>query len=137
MNGRDHFDEDGYDPHENGRRYSNPTSAGMIGFIAAMLSLGFLAVVLVLYLLLKQDERLRENVERERLMFYWFLVLDILSFFTALTATVLCGRGLSPTNPLYRGWAVTGLILAILEMIATIGFGLIMTCAVLIVELRR
>lgn len=133
MSRHDDFDDDLGRPR---RRFENSTNAGMIGFIAAMVSLGFLAVVLVLNIFLKQEEQLQENIERVRMMYLWFLVLDLLSFFAGLTAAIMCGRGLAPTNPLYRGWSVAGLILGILEMIGAIVFGLFMTCAIAFLGMR-
>src|SRR2546423_8103758 len=131
MNGRDNPYDDAraLDPRRPGR-HESPTNAGMIGFIAAMVSLGLLAVVLVLNVFLKQEEQMQENIERTRLMYFWFLFLDLGSFLSGLMATVMFGRGLSPTNQLYPGWSIFGLILGILEMILTVGFGFFMTCAI-------
>lgn len=137
MNGRrEHFDDDRPSLANARGRHENPTTVGMVGFIAALVSLGFLAVVFVLNTFLKQEEQMQENIERVRWMYIWFIILDLLSFLAGLTATVMCGRGLSPTNPLYRGWSIFGLILGILEMILAIGFGLFMTCAVLMLGMR-
>ena len=116
---------------------SNPTAAGMIGFIAAAVSLAFLLVVGVLYFALKQEDLQQEVLQRTRLMYYWFLILDVLSFLAAIVAVIFASRGLSRTNPLYRGWAMTALILSILEIVATLIFGLIMTCNVLLFEVIR
>ena len=133
--GEDRFDDDdalpsrGYETH--------PTNAGMIGFIAAMVAVGLLVVVVILYIFLQQEDQHQENITRSRWMYTWFLLLDGLSFFAALTATICCGRGLAPTNPLYRGWAVLGLTLGIIEMITTMLFGLFMTCVVLVSFAQR
>jgi hypothetical protein len=118
----------------------NPTSAGMIGFIAAMVSLGLLLVVLVLFIFLKQEDQAGQggaNVERTRLLYYWFMLLDVLSFFAALTATILGARGSSPTNTLFRGYGVAALVLGIIEMAVTVLFSFWMMCAVFFVELAR
>ena len=112
----------------------------MIGFIAALVSLGLLGVVLVLFIFLKEEDagpRGGANIERTRLLYYWFLILDVLSFFAALTATVLGARGSTPTNPLYRGYAVAALCLGIIEMVITILFSFYMMCAVMLVEMMR
>jgi hypothetical protein len=131
-------DDDDFDINVGRRRpYENPTSAGMIGFIAALVSLGLLAVVLVLYIFLKHEDQQVGDIERTRLLYYWFLILDVLSFFAALTATILGARGSSPTNPLYRGYGITALILGIIEMVITILFSFWMMCAVLVVEINR
>jgi hypothetical protein len=114
------------------RSYENPTSAGMIGFIAAMVSLGFLAVVVVLYIFLQEENRRAADIERTRLLYIWFLILDVLSFFAALTATILGARGSSPTNPIYRGYGIAALIMGIFEMVITVIFGLFMTCCALL-----
>jgi hypothetical protein len=119
------------------RSYENPTSAGMIGFIAALVSLGLLAVVLVLFIFLKTEDQKAEDIDRTRLMYYWFLILDVLSFFAALTATILGARGSSPSNPLYRGYGVAALVLGIIEMVVTILFSFWMMCAVMLHELFR
>jgi hypothetical protein len=116
---------------------SHPTTAGMIGFIAAMVSFAFLIVVAILYFALKQEDVQQEVAQRTRLMYYWFLILDVFSFIAALCAIVFTSRGLSPTNPLYRLWATLGLILGIIEIVATLVFGLIMTCNVLLFEALR
>ena len=131
------YDDDEFDPDRRHRPPENPTSAGMIGFIAGMVALGLLVVVLVLYMLLNQDERVEANLERRRLLMYWFLILDVVAFLAGLVATIFSSFGLSPTNPLYRGWSILGLILGILEMVFTVGFGLFMTCVVLFVEMNR
>jgi vacuolar-type H+-ATPase subunit I/STV1 len=136
----DDYEED--DEFDLGRRRRSgpreiPTSAGMIGFISAMVGLAFLVVVAILYFAMKQEDVHGEVQERTRLMYYWFLILDIFSFFAAIVAVVFASRGLSPANPLYRGWAITALILGIIEIIATLLIGLFMTCAVLIFEAMR
>ncbi len=110
------------------RSYENPTSAGMIGFIAAMVSLGLLAVVVVLYIFLQEENRQAADIERTRLLYIWFLILDALSFFAALTATILGARGSSPTNPLYRGYGIAALVMGIFEMVITVIFGLFLSC---------
>jgi hypothetical protein len=119
------------------RSEENPTSAGMIGFIAALVSVGLLAVVLVLYIFLKQEDQQAANIDRTRLLYYWFLILDVLSFFAGLTATILGARGSSRTNPLYRGYGVAALVMGIIAMVITVFFGFWMTCAVMVVELMR
>jgi magnesium-transporting ATPase (P-type) len=116
------------------RDSENATSAGMIGFIFAVVSIGLLVVVAVLWTLLDHDQQQARNVDQKRWLLYWFLFLDMLSFFAALVAVIMGGRGLTPTNPLYRGWSMTALILGILEIIATIIFGIFMTCFVLLFE---
>ena len=62
------------------------------------------------------------------------VVLGARNLGAALTATVMGGRGLAPSNPLYRGWAMTALIAGILEMIATVIFFFFMTCVILLFE---
>jgi archaellum biogenesis protein FlaJ (TadC family) len=124
-------DDDDFDVGRPRRSNENPTSAGMIGFLAAMVSLGLLLVVLVLFIFLKQEDlaaRGGANIERTRLMYYWFLILDVVSFFAALTATILGARGSSPTNPLYRGYGVAALVLGIVEMAITVLFGFFISC---------
>jgi hypothetical protein len=126
-------DDDNYDigqPHG----FENATSAGVIGFIFALVSIGLLVVVAVLWILLDQDQQQQRNIDSKRWMLYWFLFLNVLSFFAALVAAILGGRGLSPANPLYRGWSMAALILGLVEIIATIFFGIFMTCFVLIFE---
>jgi hypothetical protein len=138
----DDFDDDEIDlgrPAE--RPYQNPTTLGMIGFVFSGLSLGLLVVVFILWIFLRHDNQgqiVQNQVdERTRWMMYWFLILDVLSFFAGLTATIMGGRGMAPSNPLYRGYSTAALILGIVEMVATIIFGFIMTCVVLIFEALR
>jgi hypothetical protein len=126
-------DDDNYDIGQP-RGGGNASSIGMIGFIFALVSIGLLMVVAVLWILLDQDQQQVRNASTKRWMLYWFLFLDVLSFFAALIAAILGGRGLTPTNPLYRGWSMTALILGLVEIIATIFFGIFMTCFVLIFE---
>ncbi len=131
-------DDDDFEVNVGRRRPDeHPTSAGMIGFIAAMVSLGLLLVVLVLYIFLLEENQRRQEIERTRLLYYWFLILDVLSFFAALVATILGARGSTPSNPLYRGYGITALILGIIEMVITILFSFWMMCAVLVVEINR
>jgi tetrahydromethanopterin S-methyltransferase subunit F len=133
MDRRDRFDDDDdFNVGRPRRGDDNPTSAGMIGFIAAMVSLGLLVVVLVLFIFLKSEDNgpAGQHIERTRLLYYWFLILDVLSFFAALTATILGARGSAPTNPLYRGYGVTALILGIIGMAITVLFSLWMMCAI-------
>jgi hypothetical protein len=134
------YDDDYDDFDDSGRRrgpVETPSAAGMLGFIAAAVSAGLLVVVAVLYYALELEEQQREIAERTRLMLYWFLVLDIFAFFASLAAIILSSRGLSPSNPLYRGWAMTGLILGIIELILTLIFGLVMTCGILLFEVNH
>ncbi|HZZ79827.1 MAG TPA: hypothetical protein VFE62_15015 [Gemmataceae bacterium] len=112
-------------------RDERPTLAGIYGFIAALISLGLLAIVVVLYIFLQHGQN---NPDVNRLISWWFLLLDTISFFAGLLATILGTRGAAPTNPLHRGYAVTAIVLGILEMVVTVVFGLIMTCVVLVIE---
>ena len=137
MNDRDAFREDREIGAPRPSYEERPTTAGMTGFITAMVALGLLAIVLVLYIFLQEEEQVQQNIERRRWMYYWFLILDVLSFFAGLIATLLGGRSLSPFNPLYRGWGLTALIVGIMAMIVTLPFGLFMMCAALILEINR
>jgi hypothetical protein len=132
------YEDDDFDlPGRRRPPVQHPTSAGLIGFIFSAVSIGLLVIVVVLYVLLNQDEQLGQNVERRRFLWWWFLILDFVSFLTGLFAVIMASRGLSPSNPLYRGWSILGLVLGILELVITIGFGLFMTCVVLFVEANR
>ncbi|MSQ93019.1 MAG: hypothetical protein EXR98_00515 [Gemmataceae bacterium] len=134
------YDDDDYDDIDIGhphRQDEHPTSAGMYGFIFSLVSAGLLVVVVILWIFMQQEEPGRQNLERTRWMMYWFLLMDVLSFFAALTATVMGGRGLAASNSLYRGYSLTALIVGIIEMLFTLVFGFFMTCAVLVVELMR
>ena len=129
------YDDD--DDFEGGQRRGteeNASSAGMVAFIFAAVAIGLFAVMLILWIFLNKEEVQQRNIDRKRWMLYWFMFLDVLSFFAALTAVVMGGRGLAPSNPLYRGWAMTALILGILELIGTMIFFFFMTCAVLLFE---
>ena len=112
----------------------NPSSAGLVGFIFSLVSIGLLLVVAVLWYFLDQEQARDRNVESKRWMLYWFLFLDALSFFASIAAIVMGGKGLTPTNPLYRGFSMAALILGLLEIITTLMFGLFMTCFVFIFE---
>ena len=116
---------------------ARPTTAGMTGFITALVALGLLVVVFVLYLMLQEEELLQENIERRRWMYYWFLILDVISFFAGLIASILGGSSLSRFNTLYRGWGMAALLIGILAMIVTLPFGLFMTCAALLLGANR
>lgn len=131
------YDDDDFDmPGRRGTR-AHPSSAGLIGFIFSVVSIALLAIVVLLYILLKQDELQGDNAQRFRYLMWLFLIIDFISFLTSLTAVVMSGRGLSPSNPLYRGWSILGLILGIIELLITSGFGLFMMCTVLVVEVTR
>ena len=122
------------------RPYEHPTTIGMIGFIFSGISLGLLIVVFVLWMFLRKENQgqvPQAEMERLRWMMYWFLILDVLSFFAGLTATIMGARGLAASNSLYRGYSMAALILGIVEMVATVIFGFIMTCVVLFVEVVR
>jgi hypothetical protein len=127
----DDFDDD-FDIGHRRESQVNESSAGMVGFIFSAVAIGLLLVVGVLWILLEKDEGQVRNPEGHRWMLYGLLFLDVLSVFAALTATVLGGRGLAPSNPLYRGWAITALILGIIEMIGTVIFFFIITCFALL-----
>jgi uncharacterized BrkB/YihY/UPF0761 family membrane protein len=132
--------DDDFDVAPGRQSRQDPTNAGLIGFIAAVVSLGLLVVVVILYIFLQHEEQQGHNAahdERVRWMYYWFLFLDVVSFLAALTATIAAGRGLAPSNALHRGWAVAALVLGIIEMLITIGFGLFMTCCVILLEAFR
>ena len=130
------YDNDDFDIDPSRRSHRSPSNAGLIGFIAAVVSLGLLVVVVVLYIFLEQEER-GHNDERTFWMYCWFLILDGVSFFAALTATVSGGRGMVPSNPLYRGWAIAALVMGIVQMLVTVVFGFIMTCSVLLLAAIR
>ena len=117
--------------------YENPSNAGMIGFILCMVSLGLLVVVAVLWFAMNAEDEQLQIPERRRMMLYWFMILDIVSFFVALAATIFASRGVSPTNPLYRGWGWTALFLGILEIVLTALAALVLSCFVLIAEVNR
>ncbi len=133
----DDDDDDDFGVGRPARQHEVPTIAGMIGFVFSLVSLGLLVVVVILWLLLRNENQAPGHMERTRWMMYWFLLMDILSFFAGLAATILGGRGLVSSNTLYRGYSMTALIAGIIEMIATIIFGFIMTGVVLCVELMR
>jgi branched-subunit amino acid permease len=119
------------------RHRDRPTNAGMIGFIMALVSLGLLGIVAVLWFAMEQEDRQQQNSERYRLLLYWFTFLDIGSFFIAVTATASAIRGLAPSNPLYRGWSLTALILGVIEILVTAFLGLIFFCCLSWTELMR
>src|SRR5258707_14688822 len=82
----------------------NASSAGMVSFIFAAVAIGLIIVVAILWVFLNEEDVQKRNVERRQWMLLWFMFLDVLSFFAALTATVFGARALSQSNPLYRGW---------------------------------
>ncbi|MBI3823149.1 MAG: hypothetical protein HY289_10785 [Planctomycetes bacterium] len=134
MSGPDYYDDDFDRPQT--RAGSGATSAGAIGFIFAVVSIGLIAVVALLWYFLNEEQAQNaRNVDQKRWMLYWFVLLDILSFLAALTAALLGGRGLSPSNPLYRGWSMAALILGLLEIVVTLIFGLFITCCVAAFEI--
>jgi hypothetical protein len=106
----------------------NASSAGMVSFIFAAVSVGLIIVVAVLWVFLNEEEEKRRNPQRHEWMLLWFMFLDVLSFFAGLTATIFGARGLNQYNPLYRGWAMTGLTLGIIEMVGTMIFFFVITC---------
>jgi hypothetical protein len=107
----------------------NPTSAGMIGFVFALVAVALLAVVGVLWYLLRQQAKQAQAPDNaERWMMVWFLFLDALSLGAGIAAVVFGARSLSRTNPLYRGYGVTALILGIIEIAGTLFFGCFITC---------
>ena len=129
------YDDDDIDHRR--RELENPTSAGMIGFILSMVSLGLVIVVAVLWFAMNAEDEQQVNHERRRLLLYWFMILDIASFFIAMAATLFAARGVTPTNPLFRGWGMTALILGIFEMLFTAFAALVLTCFVLVAEMNR
>src|SRR5438874_13772916 len=118
---------DDFDPPPS-RSGEHPTSMGMIGFIFAVVSVALLIVVAVLWHLMNQEDQRGQNASRERWMMLWFMFLDSLSLFSALTAIVLGARGLAASNSLYRGYSLAALVLGILEIIGTMIFGCVLTC---------
>jgi hypothetical protein len=135
------FDEDDYDDLDIGpRRYrpeQHPTNAGMIGFVLSLGCIGILGAVGVLWYLMELDNQRQINLDRTRGLMILFTVLVITSFFVAVTATFFSGRGLAPSNPLYRGYAAAGLILGIVEIIITAIASFFLSCCVGLTELMR
>jgi hypothetical protein len=113
------------------------SNAGMIGFILALVSLGLLGVVCVLWYAMSVENQQQENAERVRLMLWWFTFLVISSFFISVAATILAARGLSPANPLHRGWSLAALVLGIIEILITGLLGFSLSCCVGVMELMR
>ena len=130
-------EDDDFDIQGRRRPLQHPSSAGLIGFIFSVVTIALLAVVVILYMLLSQDELQGDNAQRRRYLMWLFLVIDFVCFLTSLAAVIMTGRGLSPSNPLYRGWSVLGLIVGIIGLLVTIGFGLFMSCVVLVLEATR
>ncbi len=104
------------------------SSAGVIGFIFALVSIALVVVVVVLWQLLKQEEQVRQDPSRERWMALWFLFLDFLSMICSLIAIILGVRGMSPKNVLYRGYSITALVAGSFELVVTLLFGCFLTC---------
>ena len=66
----------------------NESSAGVVGFIFAGVAIGLLLVVLILWIFLNKEEMQQPgNVDRKRWMLYWFMFLDVLSFFAVGVAS--------------------------------------------------
>jgi hypothetical protein len=120
------YDDDFDDDRRDRGRQEHPTTMGMIGFIMSLVSLALLVVVVILYIAHNQEEQVQQVRQRRDLLYYWFVIVDVASFFFALMATILTARGLAPSNPLYRGWSIAGLILSIIEIVVTLFFGLFM-----------
>jgi hypothetical protein len=108
------------------RGNENATNSGVIGFIFAGVGIGLLVIVGFLWYFIDDGNR-----EQKRWMLYWFVILDVLSFFAAMVACIMGGRGLTPSNTLYRGWSLTALILGLIEIIITLFFGLFLMCCVI------
>jgi hypothetical protein len=113
----------------------NASAAGMVSFIFAAVAIGLIVVIAILWFFLREEEAQKRNIDRHEWMLLWFMCLDVLSFFAALTATVFGARGLSQYNPLYRGWAMTGLTLGIIEMVGTMIFFFFITCNFLLFKM--
>lgn len=128
-------DEFNVEPFDDSR--ARPGLVGMYGFIVAMVSLGLVAVVIVLAVLLGHENEARDNPDRTRWMLYWFMFLDLISFIGSVIAIVMGVRGLAPANVLYRGFSVAALVLGILELVATSFFGLGLCCFTMIFEVHR
>ena len=134
MRDRSEYDDDLPDVNDR-RGHERPTTAGMIGFILCLVSLGLLGVVAVLWYALSVENQQQQNHERTRLMVLWFGVLDVGSFCTALTAIIFSCRALTPANPLYRGFGLAGLLLGIGELVVTAIVGVILFCTAMIINL--
>lgn len=128
--------DDDFDDEPPGEIQGRPTMAGMYGFLFALIALGLLGVVAILWFLLRQENQLQLD-ERTRRMFFWFLFLDVVSFIGALIATILGARGVAPDNPLHRGFSLAAIILGIIELVVTAIFGLIFFCCSLFIEIIR
>src|SRR5688572_3012692 len=127
------------DEDEFGRRQPRmaPSSSGMIGFILAGVSLALLVVVAILWYALNLENRHEQNIDRTRIMVYWFMCVNIASFSAAIAAVVFAARSLSPSNPLYRGFGMAALIVGILEIVLTGLIGFFLTCCAGLLELGR
>src|SRR5262245_24458357 len=97
---RDDFDKPRSD------RAGSDSSAGVIGFISALVSIGLIVIVFVLWQLLKQQDQVQQDASRERWMALWFLFLDALSMVFSIVAVILGIRGMAPRNQLYRGYSI-------------------------------
>jgi hypothetical protein len=128
---RDDFDDE-FAVGRRDRYEDSDTSAGMVGFIFSMVAIGLLVVVAILWVFMAKEDAAGPNVDRKRFMFLWFMFLDVLAFFSALSATIMAGRALAPSNRLYRGWATFALVLGILEMVATVIFFFVVSCFLLL-----
>ncbi len=127
-----------YEDEPEGRRNPSrpqPTSVGWHGFVAGAVSTGLLVLVGILWLVTNEINQGRQNQGMVSTLVIAILLLNLVAFATSLTGLILSARGMSPTQLHYRGYATTGLVLGIVNLLAGMVVGVFSMCVGLLTHL--
>ena len=127
-----------YEDEPDGRRDSSrpaPTSAGWHGFLLGLTSAAMLVLIGVLWFVTNEVNQGRQNQAMVSLLVVGIMLLNLLAFVVSLAAIIVSSRGLSPSQVYYRGYATTGLVLGIVNLLVGMVVGVMSMCLGLITHL--
>ena len=111
-----------------------PTSAGWHALLCSLVGIGLFGVIFALGYLLKVGELQAGAV---RALVFTIIGIDGVCFVLGLASLLLGIKALTPSNPFYRGYGTTGLVLGILLMLTALVVGFVFFCVGMFVEVLR
>jgi hypothetical protein len=115
------------------RGYQPPSSAGLYALISALIGVGLLAIIGVLCWILFAEVA---GQDEARALWFGLFFLDLAAFVSSIFSLILGVRAQSPTNYLYRGHGLAGLICGIVNLLLSLVVGLIVMCAGLLLLIQ-